>query len=167
MFFFRKAQEIIIGNSVTSCGWRFSLALFLAGRVQGDIPLEWTPEKIQGLGELWAEGRSPEEIGQEIGTTERAVTIEARRLNLPVQRNSCLSMPPPKEQTKGDPASVAPTPLLGRERHHIDQCCWPIGDPRKASFHLCGNDTEPGKPYCPDHAMIAYLRPERSVGDIA
>lgn len=37
-------------------------------------------------------------------------------------------------------------------------CCWPIGEPGTPSFHFCGGDAAPGKPYCPEHAQIAYVK---------
>lgn len=36
-------------------------------------------------------------------------------------------------------------------------CRWPIGDPKKPGFHFCGRRAIPGKPYCPEHAAIAYV----------
>ncbi len=37
-------------------------------------------------------------------------------------------------------------------------CCWPIGEPGTPSFHFCGGDATPGKPYCAEHAQIAYVK---------
>lgn len=37
-------------------------------------------------------------------------------------------------------------------------CCWPIGDPGTPGFHFCGATPIPGKPYCEEHAQIAYVR---------
>ncbi|WP_349934791.1 GcrA family cell cycle regulator [Acetobacter sp. A11-2] len=36
-------------------------------------------------------------------------------------------------------------------------CCWPIGDPGTPGFHFCGATPIPGKPYCEEHAQIAYV----------
>ena len=38
-------------------------------------------------------------------------------------------------------------------------CCWPIGEPCTPSFRYCDAPTKPGKPYCPEHAAAAYVRP--------
>lgn len=35
-------------------------------------------------------------------------------------------------------------------------CHWPIGDPKKAGFHFCGDRSVPGLPYCAEHAAVAY-----------
>lgn len=37
-----------------------------------------------------------------------------------------------------------------------NECRWPVGDPREASFGFCGH---PGFPYCAAHARIAYTAP--------
>jgi GcrA cell cycle regulator len=39
-------------------------------------------------------------------------------------------------------------------------CLWPYGHPNDASFHFCGARPLPGKPYCAEHAAIAYIRPK-------
>ena len=37
-------------------------------------------------------------------------------------------------------------------------CCWPIGEPGTAGFRFCAAEALPGKPYCAEHAAIAYVR---------
>jgi len=37
-------------------------------------------------------------------------------------------------------------------------CCWPIGEPGTRSFCFCDAQSVPGKPYCSDHAQLAYVR---------
>ncbi len=37
-------------------------------------------------------------------------------------------------------------------------CCWPLGDPGTPGFHFCGATPLPGKPYCAEHAQIAYVK---------
>lgn len=32
-----------------------------------------------------------------------------------------------------------------------DDCRWPIGDPRRADFHFCGEKKASGRPYCQHH----------------
>ncbi len=41
-------------------------------------------------------------------------------------------------------------------------CKWPIGDPGEADFHFCGSASVAGRPYCPEHCAIAYIRKDRS-----
>ncbi len=37
-------------------------------------------------------------------------------------------------------------------------CCWPIGEPGKRDFHFCEATATSGKPYCAEHARIAYVK---------
>ncbi|MBB2190360.1 GcrA cell cycle regulator [Gluconacetobacter azotocaptans] len=37
-------------------------------------------------------------------------------------------------------------------------CCWPLGDPGTPGFHFCGATPVPGKPYCVEHAQLAYVK---------
>jgi GcrA cell cycle regulator len=37
-------------------------------------------------------------------------------------------------------------------------CCWPIGEPGTKSFHFCDQDAVTGKPYCAEHAQLAYVK---------
>ena len=47
-------------------------------------------------------------------------------------------------------------------------CCWPIGEPGTQGFRFCEATSLPGRPYCDEHAGIAYVRPrdrrERQAG---
>lgn len=40
-------------------------------------------------------------------------------------------------------------------------CRWPVGDPRDAGFHHCGERQEIGRPYCAAHVAIAYDKPPK------
>jgi GcrA cell cycle regulator len=37
-------------------------------------------------------------------------------------------------------------------------CCWPLGEPGTPSFRFCDAEASPGKPYCGDHAAVAYVK---------
>jgi GcrA cell cycle regulator len=37
-------------------------------------------------------------------------------------------------------------------------CCWPIGEPGTRSFRFCDAESVPGKPYCAEHAQLAYVK---------
>ncbi len=43
-------------------------------------------------------------------------------------------------------------------RHRSINCCWPIGEPGTKSFRFCDGDAMQGKPYCAEHAQIAYVK---------
>jgi len=50
---------------------------------------------------------------------------------------------------------MASRPRLGGAR----SCCWPIGEPGTSDFRFCEADPVGGKPYCAEHAAIAYVKP--------
>ena len=37
-------------------------------------------------------------------------------------------------------------------------CCWPIGEPGTKGFRFCSEPAMSGKPYCAEHAALAYVR---------
>ena len=61
-------------------------------------------------------------------------------------------MPSTKLQPPRRLAAVA-SPVL-----RVSACCWPIGEPGKPSFHFCDAVALQGKPYCPEHAALAYVK---------
>jgi GcrA cell cycle regulator len=54
------------------------------------------------------------------------------------------------------PQRVQPPPP--RPYGRVITCCWPIGEPGTRSFCFCDAASVPGKPYCEDHAQLAYVR---------
>ncbi len=40
----------------------------------------------------------------------------------------------------------------------LQACCWPLGDPGTRSFRFCDAESLAGKPYCAEHAQLAYVR---------
>jgi GcrA cell cycle regulator len=86
---------------------------------------------------------------------------------------------PPLSSTAAPPASAAapvapprppaprPTPVPAPPRMQVVQtrpyarivtCCWPIGEPGTRSFRFCDDPSDPGKPYCGEHAKLAYVK---------
>ncbi len=37
-------------------------------------------------------------------------------------------------------------------------CCWPLGEPGAKDFRFCSAESMPGKPYCEEHAQLAYVK---------
>jgi GcrA cell cycle regulator len=56
------------------------------------------------------------------------------------------------------PARVALTAPPPRPYGRVITCCWPIGEPGTRSFRFCDAESVPGKPYCDEHAQLAYVR---------
>lgn len=104
----------------------------------------WTPELIERLGALWAQGLSTAEIGRSLGISKNAVIGKAHRLGL-TARPSPLKSPPVRRRVIGLQAPV---------------CSWPHGHPGDKNFRFCGQPPVPGKPYCAEHAALAYVRPK-------
>jgi GcrA cell cycle regulator len=59
-------------------------------------------------------------------------------------------------------AAPAPRPIMPsapiQARRSAPSCCWPIGEPGTKTFRFCDDTSVPGKPYCDEHAKLAYVR---------
>ena len=68
------------------------------------------------------------------------------------------------------PVAIAPRPVpvpppaprvqavSQRPYARVVTCCWPLGEPGTRSFRFCDDPSEPGKPYCAEHARLAYVK---------
>lgn len=106
------------------------------------MEITWTAERVERLGQLFAEGLPTAEIGRRLGLTKNAVI---GRLN----RNA---------MTRRETAPKAP-PRPNVFEFSGPSCLWPYGHPNDTNFHFCGARPVPGKPYCAEHAAVAYVRP--------
>ncbi|MBC7799894.1 MAG: GcrA cell cycle regulator, partial [Gemmatimonadaceae bacterium] len=61
-------------------------------------------------------------------------------------------------------ARPVPTPTVSQavvrsfRRLGTRTCCWPIGDPGTPSFRFCDDGAMANKPYCAQHAALAYVK---------
>ncbi|MBM3554435.1 MAG: global cell cycle regulator GcrA-like protein [Alphaproteobacteria bacterium] len=123
----------------------------------------WTDEKVGQLTKLWDEGLSTAAIGERLGITKNAVVGKAHRLGLPPRlspvkrRMEMRAAPPPPQLVLAPPP---PRPMVPGS-YKGPTCQWPLGHPREAGFRFCGSPALSGKPYCPEHAAVAY-RPAQS-----
>ena len=147
--------------------------------------MDWTDETIARLRSLWDEGHTTAEIGRRLGITKNAVVGKAHRLNLParpspIRRTAEDGRPPrrtsprridgptlpalavtvaPRAAEPARPAPVLrPVPSTPRPAGRLTSCCWPIGEPGTPSFRFCSDVAVPGKPYCGEHAALAYVK---------
>ena len=147
--------------------------------------MDWTDDVIQQLKALWAEGHSTAEIGRRIGVSKNAVVGKAHRLVLsarpspirralpgevskavPVRRVVGATLLPMPAVQESEPLRAAPPPKPATPLHAVArpsrgrlvECCWPIGEPGTRSFRFCNAESLPGKPYCPSHASLAYVK---------
>ncbi len=63
---------------------------------------------------------------------------------------------PPAPRPAPTPASALRAVPSSRGRNLT--CCWPIGEPGTKSFRFCDADAYAGKPYCGEHAQLAYVK---------
>jgi len=69
------------------------------------------------------------------------------------------SAPPRPAPPAPVPRVVASRPATTNFRAIRPQaCCWPIGEPGTKSFRFCDGEATPGKPYCQQHAALAYVK---------
>ncbi len=115
----------------------------------------WNEDLIGRLGTLWAEGLSTAEIGRRLGVSKNAVVGKAHRLQLTPRPSPVKIIPgmPPKPKRKLRPHLVEVS---------APSCSWPHGHPGDKNFKFCGAAPLPGKPYCSEHAALAYVRPKSS-----
>ncbi|MFL1463115.1 GcrA family cell cycle regulator [Roseococcus sp. DSY-14] len=69
---------------------------------------------------------------------------------------------PPRREA---PVAAAPRPVLAPPavvrpfpRASARSCCWPIGEPGTEGFRFCTAEAMAPKPYCAEHAALAYVR---------
>ena len=78
---------------------------------------------------------------------------------VPVQAPPAPSAPPaPALSASAPSAPVAAAAVRPFPRASLRSCCWPIGEPGTREFRFCGAEADPGRPYCAEHAAIAYVR---------
>ena len=74
-----------------------------------------------------------------------------------------MAAPRPAPAPLRAPAAAAPQPLHQSSLRAFPRvsgrtCCWPIGEPGTSGFHFCDGGALTGKPYCAEHAAVAYVR---------
>lgn len=103
------------------------------------------------------------------GTGEKRATVRPtiRRVTGPtlpalqsVPRQTASPHAGPSGMTPAHKASamIRPVPSQPRPSGRVSSCCWPLGEPGTPQFRFCGDPTIPAKPYCDEHAALAYVR---------
>ena len=137
----------------------------------------WTDEQVEELKRLWDKGLTTGEIGKALGVSKNAVVGKAHRLGLnsrpsPIRRGDedkaisteALTQSTPSDKKKAIKGTAAKK-TAEKEKNKLftvndltsSSCRWPIGDPKDEDFHFCGKEALPDKPYCAEHAAIAYV----------
>lgn len=74
--------------------------------------------------------------------------------------------PAPRPAPLPRPVAAAPAPRPAPRLSNA-ACCWPLGEPGKPGFTFCGSRALAGKPYCEEHASLAYVRVKSKQEDAA
>lgn len=124
----------------------------------------WTDEQVEELKRLWNEGLTTGDIGKALGVSKNAVVGKAHRLGLnsrpsPIRRDDDETAAPelPLKPVKTEKVKKPAEKLFTVNDLTHSSCRWPVGDPKDADFHFCGKEALPDKPYCAEHAAIAYV----------
>ncbi len=102
-------------------------------------------EKEKQVRALLAIGHRPAEVAR-----AARVHIDTVRKRL-VEKNSSDTCPTA-------PQLETPTPAAQARTFRTHACLWPLGDPGTPNFRFCDGNTIPGKPYCAEHAAVAYIK---------
>jgi GcrA cell cycle regulator len=150
------------------------------------VCIAWTDEMIATLETEWKAGLTATEIGRTLGLSRCAVLGKVHRLGLmgrtATTRGRSVVQPKKKRNPAARPAMArdaemprlrplpAAEPYIELPTNEIPtrtiltiergECRYPIGDPRTASFGLCGHEAIPGQPYCLGHAKRCFTIPE-------
>ena len=139
------------GHSTAEIGRRMGISKNAVVGKAHRLNLPARPSPIRrGTGEKRATTRSP--IRRVTGPTLPALQSVQR----PVP--SATPAPAGLMPVSKPPVMLRPVPAQPRPSGRISACCWPLGDPGTPDFHFCGDPTMPAKPYCEEHAALAYVK---------
>lgn len=139
--------------------------------------VDWTPERVEKLKELYATGMSFSRIARAVGGISRNGTIgkcsrlvaagklEKRPALTGYQRTAHLAQYRPaktvSERRAESPAELLP-PLVLEDGEHVTlltlvsgMCKFPYNDPRDSDFHYCGHPAN-GRVYCAAHESVCF-----------
>ena len=101
----------------------------------------WTPERVELLCKLWAEGFSARQISQQLGGVSRnAVIGKAYRMKL----------------AHGLPAEDEEQEMFGPDFMQW-MCRWPTHEPGRHGLPICGKTVQPGRKLCAEHLTVDIL----------
>ena len=71
-----------------------------------------------------------------------------------------VAQPTPAVEAPAPRPAMTPPALraVATRSARLAPCCWPIGEPGTKTFRFCDADATSGKPYCSEHAQIAYVK---------
>jgi len=102
-------------------------------------------EQIHALAAAPGTGEAPRPVAASAPPVPRPV---------PVPRVAPAPAPTPAPVMRAAPPAV----VRPFQRSSARNCCWPIGEPGTPEFRFCTGEAMPTKPYCLEHASIAYVK---------
>jgi GcrA cell cycle regulator len=90
--------------------------------------------------------------------TPRRVMVAQAKSMMPLQRSLQQPQSSAPEAVPSAPREPVRNYPPARAHGGTKSCSWPMGDPKQAGFHFCGEPSEPGRPYCASHCHQAYQR---------
>jgi GcrA cell cycle regulator len=98
-------------------------------------------------------------VATELAQSARSMTTIST-VNIRPLRPATTTPPPAVDRTSAAPPAsrtvMPPAPF--QSRRPVPSCCWPIGEPGTRTFRFCDDLSLPGKPYCDEHAKLAYVK---------
>lgn len=92
-----------------------------------------------------------DQVRRATGPTLPATPVPATPVAAAVAREDAAPPPPrPMPQLRAVPPPRPPV--------RVSACCWPIGEPGTPSFRFCDAGALHNKPYCQEHAALAYVK---------
>jgi GcrA cell cycle regulator len=122
-----------------------------------DLPARPSPIRRDGTGST---ARRPT-VRRVAGPTLPPLSSTAAAAMEPTPSAAPHSAPLAPRPLTARPAAAAPPPRMQvapRPFARSVSCCWPSGDPGTPNFRFCDAAAVPGKPYCGDHAQLAYVK---------
>ncbi len=110
---------------------------------EGHVPRRSAPRRATGS-TLPAPNLPP------VAASALAAAVPDPAMPVPVMTPPQIPSPRAQVQLRAVPAPRASV--------RVAICCWPIGDPGTASFRFCDDGAMTGKPYCAQHAALAYVK---------
>lgn len=150
------------GHSTAEIGRRLGVSKNAIVGKAHRLDLDARPSPIRRYGSALAPVHRPvaprlAQTLQRLPSLEQPVPVIVEPVLAPtriVPQKAVAPQPKPVAPPSTPPQQVQPPPPAVR----VIECCWPLGQPGTKAFHFCDASSLPGKPYCGEHAKLAYVR---------
>jgi len=154
------------GHSTAEIGRRLGVSKnAIVGKAHRlDLPARPSPIRREPVSPDAARSAPPRRVeGPTLPPLASADVVQGAREAVVARGPASSPQPPrvvPPPQAAAPPAQPSPRVQVVAPRPfaRVATCCWPIGEPGTRSFRFCDDPAEAGKPYCADHARLAYVK---------